>query len=267
MEQANGIQKKIVELDPYSVKVTSDPSGEEHPSWESGQEHPVEAGLVPVSVPVSRNARLTVKMPLPVPGKGLSQASNGVVDVKCDPNTMEILDDGSIAAKTAAGVAVSFLVSGLPMRPGMLVLEFDGEHAKYQCDRSSVLVSPDNYPVNRQSPLAEGDMVFPGGVKWLRAEAIFTFTAPKHESSRWEYNCAFVVQSLDTGSETVLDSYEFPFSLDTTEHISVVTCPVSFYNKSGAPIRLRTGVRWDHAAGECTDMGISFDGKVTISAF
>jgi hypothetical protein len=265
MESTTGIQKKIVELDPFGVEVIPDTEGNLHPVWSAGEEPPAEAGLVAVSVPLNSRSRYTVKVPLPVAGEGLYQSENGVVEVNYDPNTMEILPDGSLASKAAAGSAVEFGVHGLKLVPGLQVIGFSSGDA--DCHRTSVLVSPDNYPVNRQTALEEGDMVFPGSAKWVKAEAILTFTVPSYMENSWEYYCAFVVQSLDPSSaesETVLATYEFPFSLDTTEHISVIKCPVSLYNGSGTAIRLRTGIQWTRD-GEPTKE-ISCTGKVTVSA-
>ena len=265
MENAAGIQKKIVELDPFAVDVVPDSTGELHPAWSSSAEPPAEAGLVAVSVPLNSSNRYTVKVPLPVAGEGLAQADNGVVDVNYDPNTMEILPDGSLASKAASGSAVSFVIHELKLSPELQVFNFKASDA--DCNRTSVLVSPDKYPANKQTTLAEGDMVFSGSARWIRAEAIVTFTVPSYEENTWEYDCSFVVQSMDPSSATstvVLDTYEFPFKLDTTEHISVVQCPVSIYNGNDGPIRLRTGIRWNRA-GE-TAREISCNGKVTVSA-
>jgi hypothetical protein len=110
-------------------------------------------------------------------------------------------------------------------------------------------------------------MVFSVSAKWIRAEAIITFTVPSYEENTWEYDCVFVVQSMDPSSAestVVLDTYEFPFKLDTTEPISVIQCPVSIYNGNGGPIRLRTGIQWKRS-GE-TSRPISCNGKVTVSA-
>lgn len=265
MENTTGIQKKIVELDPFGVEVVPDSTGELHPTWSSTGEPPAEAGLVAVSVPLNSKSRYTVKVPLPVPGAGLVESENGVVDINYDPNTMEILPDGTIAAKSAAGCAVTFVPHALTLSPEWQKFAFkDGDS---DCHRSSVLISPDQYPVNKQTTLAEGEMVFPGSVKWVKVDAILSFTVPSYEENIWDYDCAFIVKSLDASSATsqvVLGTYEFPFKLDTTEHISVIQCPVSIYNGNGGPIRLVTGIQWKRAGEQTRE--ISCNAKITVSA-
>ena len=40
MESTTGIQKKIVELDPFGVEVIPDTEGNLHPVWSAGEEPP-----------------------------------------------------------------------------------------------------------------------------------------------------------------------------------------------------------------------------------
>lgn len=265
MADSTGIQKKIVDLDPYGAEVIPDSSGNLHPVWNAGAEPPAEAGLVGVSVPLGTGGRYTAKVPMPVAGKGLSQSESGVVDVKYDTATMELLPDGSLASKSAAGSAVMFGVHGVLLSEELAVLEFSS--VEEDCHRTEVLVSPDAYPANTQDALPEGDVVFPAAARWIKADAILTFTAEGHAENSEKYNCVFVVQSLDPvtdGNPAVLETHEFPFRLDTSEHISVIYCPVSVYNGSGNPCRLRTGIRWNRAGEPARE--ISCTGKITITA-
>lgn len=267
MASNNGLQIKIPELDPYGVELVEDSEGKLHPEWSECEEHPSEAGLVPVSVPDGNNGRYTAKVPLPVPGEGLVSEDNGVFGIDYDPHTMEITPDGKLAARTSTCDGVTFTSGTFTLNDDWHKFEFSATEPDVWRSSTAIIVHPDKYPVNKATELPEGDIVIPGDIKWMKVDALLSFTAPAADSSVWAYDLAFVVRELymdGNGSFRVDITHEFPFRLDTTEPLTVVSCPISLYNDTNAPKVIDTGLKWTR--GDDPVLGISCIGKVTLTA-
>lgn len=263
MANTSGIQIKIPELDPYSAEVVVDSEGELHPEWSASEEHPSEAGLVPVSVPAGTNSRYTVKVPMPVPGDGLVQEKNGVINVNYDPHTMELRPDGTLAARTSTCDGVTFTSGEFAVTDGWHRFEFkEGDRNCYRSSKS-IMIAPDNYPVNASTTLPEGEIVVPADIKWMKFDALVSFEVPNCGSNSWEYSMAFVVRELDSDNR-VLVEHEFPFTVDTTEPVAVVSCPISVYNGTFNPVKVDTGLKWNR--GTDPVLGVTCIGKVTLTA-
>lgn len=252
---SNILQTKIIELSPKKPEVDG-----ESVDWVPEGNPDEGAAWVPASVQDGDGRRTTVRVAMPVAGKGLEQSGNGILNVKVDPGTMEILGDGTIMAKTPSSAGVIFVPKSVRLDDGFTMFEFaDGDG---ECSRKDMLVSPDKYPVNTGNSLEPGKMVVPGNARWVNVDAILTFTVKRYSHSVWEYNCSFVVRTyLPDGTPDT--RYAFPFVLDTTTHLSVFHCPVSFYCSGGVPFVIDTGVEWERDADD-SDREVTCDARVTV---
>lgn len=259
-----GMQKKIIDLDPYKASVveTVAEDSETGKTVVVGQETVFEpdenpnenAAWVPATVKQGGNTRYTVRLPLPVAGDGLSQDSDGNLKVDVDPNTMEILPDGKLAAKTAvpAGIVFSSTIN-------QLTESFQPFDMTTVSAKDNVLNKDDAAKYATGLAPAEGEVDFPGSCTWIKVDALMHFTVEQYERSIWSYRCIYRVEVSDRA-----EPIDVEFSLDTTEPDSTITIPVSIKNNGNSSIRVKASLKWDKAGED--DLKVACIAKISMTA-
>lgn len=259
-----GIQKKIIDLDPYKASVveTVAEDSETGKTVVVGQETVFEpdenpnenAAWVPATVKQGGNTRYTVRLPLPVAGDGLSQDSDGNLKVDVDPNTMEILPDGKLAAKTAvpAGIVFSSTID-------RLTESFQPFDMTTVSAKDNVLNKDDAAKYASGLAPAEGEVEFPGSCTWIKVDTLMHFTVEQYERSIWSYRCIYRVEVSDRA-----EPIDVEFSLDTTEPDSTISIPVSIKNNGNSPIRVKASLKWDKAGED--DLKVACIAKISMTA-
>lgn len=266
-EDSTGVTKKIYELDPFKAEVRTLSDGETVVEFSPDTESNPDAAWVAATVGHGERGRYTVRLPLPVPGTGLTSDKNGNFAVNFDTKTMELDSKGAISVKGVAPKSGVVFVSTVDkLVNGLTRFKFNKttSGAVMACD--GMLVAPDHYPVSSESPLPAGDIVVPAVNKWITVDAILTFTVKKFNRSIWSYNCRFSVIT-DDGNR-----YDYPIILNTTEHITVVHCTVSLYDPdTNHPTRIYTGIQWDRSDDDPEELDaeqpvISCEAKIAVTA-
>lgn len=259
-----GMQKKIIDLDPYKASVveTVAEDSETGKNVVVGQETVFEpdenpnenAAWVPATVKQGGNTRYTVRLPLPVAGDGLSQDSDGNLKVDVDPNTMEILPDGKLAAKTPVPAGIVF--SSKIARLNNTFQPFDMATV---VDKDNVLNKDDADKYGTGLAPSEGEVDFSASSTWIRIEALMHFTVAEYARSVWSYRCIYRVEV--SGFERPID---VEFSLDTTESDTTITIPVQFRNYEHTPLRVKASLKWDRENED--DLKVECNAKISMTA-
>ena len=265
-EESIGIQKKIIELDPYkaSVEETVVVDGETGKETVVGQETVFEpdtepdsnAGWVPVTVKQGGRTRYTVRLPYPVAGDGLAQETDGNLRVDVDPLTMEILPDGKLASRAAIPSGIVFSSRIPRVTTDFQVLGLDNVVAK---DKVLDSGDADRY-VNEQAP-GKGEVDFPASCKWIKVDALLHLSVAEYERSIWVYR--FVYRVEVSGQAEPID---IEFTLDTTGPDTIISLPVSIKHSDYEPVRVKASIKWVKEDGDDSTLAVECNAKMSMTA-